>query len=918
MNKQIALLAFLFFGKILAAQPSNDGCETPIQLLDVTNFCSSNGFFTNANATPSGYGPAACMANGGSKDVWFTFTAVATDVNIVVRGKTTTTPGGTLKKPEVALYLGTCNGTINELECTSDASNFGIVELYKGGLFVGQSYFIRVQGSGGNEGTFQICVNNINPPVVPQSDCPKAAILCDKSAFVVQNIKGPGFDNSELDGATCFVGGSPGNNETNSTWFSWQCAVAGTLEFTLTPSNPTDDLDFVVYELPGGFTDCANKKLIRCMAAGDFSFPSVCMGPTGLRAGSNDLSEDSGCGGGKDNFIKPLDMEVGKTYALVVNNFTSTGNGFNIEFGGTGEFLGPAANFTTVPSEVCLGIPIVFTDASQFPIGAITSWKWNFGIDATPTTATGKGPHTVQFAMPGTHNIVLTLETSLGCKVTDIKTVLVHPPVEIDTVLAAPDCNGGTNGEIKITNITSGTPPYMFSWNNGPFGTNSTLSMLAVGIYSVEIKDKNNCETKFDIEVKEKELTVAPAIMPPLCTGQSNGEVILNVTNGTAPFIFNWGGQPGSGTSPRVNLPAGTYVVSATDAELCKGLFTINVVDNPPVAVDMDTSDITCFGQDNGVGIAKPSGGVGNFTYQWASSTAPILQTNDEATNLSTDNYFVTVTDGNGCTATGSVFITEPPPLGLAVTGIKDVVCFGDNRGVFKVVANGGTAPFSFSADGQIFTPADSLAGLMAGRYWVFVKDSLGCLDSIQAEIVQPAQLIVDAERDTTLELGYSFDIFTNTFPSFRPVSYMWSPATGLSCADCAEPFVTATSSTVYTIKITDEDGCMATDSVRVMVTKQRPIYPPNAVGPEKNSPNDRFTIYGSPGADLIEELRIFDRWGNLLFENTNFALNDPNLGWDARFRGKYVDSGVYAFYARIHFIDGESLIYKGDITVVR
>ena len=110
----------------------------------------------------------------------------------------------------------------------------------------------------------------------------------------------------------------------------------------------------------------------------------------------------------------------------------------------------------------------------------------------------------------------------------------------------------------------------------------------------------------------------------------------------------------------------------------------------------------------------------------------------------------------------------------------------------------------------------------------------------------------------------------------------------------------------------------MATDSLRVTVTKKRPIYPPNAIGPDKNSPNDRFTIYGSPGADLIEELLIFDRWGTLLFENKNFALNDPDLGWDGSFRGKYVDSGVYAFFARIHFIDGQSLIYKGDITVIR
>ena len=93
MNKQLTLLAFLFFGKILTAQPSNDGCETPIAIPDVTNFCTPVGQFTNAKATDSGYGAAACMATA-SNDVWFSFVALSTDVNIVIRGKTTTSPGG--------------------------------------------------------------------------------------------------------------------------------------------------------------------------------------------------------------------------------------------------------------------------------------------------------------------------------------------------------------------------------------------------------------------------------------------------------------------------------------------------------------------------------------------------------------------------------------------------------------------------------------------------------------------------------------------------------------------------------------------------------------------------------------------------------------------------------------------------------
>ena len=98
------------------AQPSNDDCATPIVLSDVTNFCSAAGAYTNVGATPSTYGPASCFGTT-QNDVWFAFTAEATDVTITVRGATQQSPGGTLQDPQVSLYFGACGGTISQLEC---------------------------------------------------------------------------------------------------------------------------------------------------------------------------------------------------------------------------------------------------------------------------------------------------------------------------------------------------------------------------------------------------------------------------------------------------------------------------------------------------------------------------------------------------------------------------------------------------------------------------------------------------------------------------------------------------------------------------------------------------------------------------------------------------------------------------------
>jgi hypothetical protein len=898
------------------AQPSNDECTSPIVInQNLLNYCSNVGQFTNVGATPSSYGPAACFQNVGS-DVWFAFTPTATDVTITVKGATSQTPGGTLKFPQVTLYGGVCGGTLDELECQSAVGNNHIVEAYQGGLFPGTTYLIRVQGRNNNTGTFQLCINNYNPPQEPTSDCPQAAILCDKSPFVVQSVTGAGSNITELNDASCFFNGQGTNFETNSTWFVWTCDQSGPLEITLTPLNIADDLDFVIYRLPNGVGNCTGKQVVRCMASGQSTGvnSAPCLGATGLRAGDPDVSEDAGCSEpGDDAWLSPLDMVSGETYALVVNNFTSTGNGFSIEFGGTGTFLGPKAEFETVPQAVCLGTPVQVIDASTFPLGNITKWNWSFGANVTPATASGPGPHTVQFNTSGNRSVVLTVETDKGCKVTTIHNVLVYPDVEVDTVLAAPDCNGGTNGKIEITNIKMGTPPYQFSWNNGPFGPDNTLSGLPVGVYNLVIRDANNCETELDINVKEKELVVDPDITKPLCFGDDNGIITLNVTNGTAPFQFDWG----NGFIPdnsEGGFAAGIYTILGLDAELCKGTYVVTVTDNPPLELELEKIDVVCKGAADGKAFSRPSGGVGNYTYAWTSN-----QTTQNASELPPGTFTVTVTDGNGCTISGSIILNEPDELTIDLIDVVDLLCAGVPTGEIRVEGDGGIEPYLFGVDRRKYNPGDTLAGLLAGDYWVYIRDANGCIDSVFATLTQPPLLAVFAEpAEITLGLGEQINIQTVTAPTGRTVDYSWLPPTYLSCPDCPEPIATAVNSINYIVKITDEDGCMAFDTVKILVDKQRPIYFPNIFAPASNDfNNSHFTGYASAAGLQMNLLRIYDRWGSLVFEARDIPFNQPNLGWDGTVKGKAV-SGVFTFYASVRFVDQVEEVYEGNVTVYR
>lgn len=905
----------------LLAQPSNDDCVAPIVITDVTAFCSAAGAFSNVGATPSAYSPANCFGATTQNDVWFTFTPTATDVTITVRGATTGGgAGGTLRSPQVALYLGTCSGTLNELGCDGGAGS-NVAELYEGGLFVGTPYLLRIQGGGGQTGTFQVCINNYNPPVEPTSDCPTSSVLCDKSPFVVKSVTGAGTNNQEMEDAKCFDNGAPGLKESNSTWFVWTCSKSGPLEFALTPLNAPDDLDFVLYRLPNGIGNCQGKQVVRCMASGlsgNQTFPSPCLGPTGLRSGDSDVEEDAGCSEANDNaWLAPFNMVQGETYALVVNNFSSTGNGFSVDFGGTGEFLGPEAKFTTKPPAVCFGTLIEVEDASIPGVGSITSWRWSFGANATPQTATGKGPHKVQFNQPGTIPVVLTLETSGGCKVTDIQTVTVFPDVEVDTVIAAPDCNGTANGVVEVTNIKMGTPPYQYQWNGGAFSNSNTLDSLGVGVVSLVIRDANNCETSLTIPVEERKMTVKPTVTPPLCNGDANGVILFTPTNGVSPYRFDWGSGFIPGNS-QGGFKAGTYTIQGIDAVNCKGTFTVTIVDHPLLTLAVDTTGISCSGAADGTANATAGGGVGNFKYNWSDG-----QSAQKANDLKPGPYTITVTDGNGCTIVGNAAFTDPEDVAVRLLDVVDLLCNGLPEGEITVEGSGGRPPYQFSIDGKTFGNSPTLPGLAAGDYWVILKDARGCIDSVQASVEQPPALFVQAfPGDTTVKLGFEVNISTLTGPSGRPVTFQWTPTDGISDPTRPRIEVQAIRSQIYIVKITDQDGCMAFDTVRIRVTDDRPVYIPNVFMPDvaENFTNSRFTVYAGPAAEQamgIEVLRVFDRWGELVWEGRNLPLNDPTVGWDGMYRGKPL-TGVFAYYATIRFVDEVERTYDGNVTIVR
>ena len=478
MKYLFPILFLLFTVSAVFAQPANDSYDKAIQLNDLSK-CSADAGYSNINATDEGSFGIAPQWPGGEtgRDVWFKFTATAYDINITVTGNNTGggTTGGTLQNPLIALYTiePSPTGTSSSALVGSLSSGTAISTYYKGGLTVGKLYYIRVSARNNNTGTFKLCINNYFAPLKAGQDFNTASILCDKKSFTEINVAGAGQNNRESLGS-CL------GQETNSVWYKWTAANNGTLTMDITPTVNSDDIDWVLYDLgPSG--DFNTKTLLRCAAGHGVDNKDCPNDPmyfkTGMNLTSTDITEESGCGrGGQDGYLKYIDMQQGHIYALLIDNFSNGNNGFKLEFGGTGEFVGPQAKMELTKVQPC-------TTNQSFTFNSTgsanyTRVEWTFGEGAIPATANSDGPHSVRYTTPGLKIAVLQVFNNEGCAVSVTQSFLVgqKPSTPVISGLKARYCIG--------ENISLGTDSvsgaeYLWTGPNG-FTANTRQILIPV------------------------------------------------------------------------------------------------------------------------------------------------------------------------------------------------------------------------------------------------------------------------------------------------------------------------------------------------------------------------------------------------------------------------------------------------------
>lgn len=228
-----------------------------------------------------------------------------------------------------------------------------------------------------------------------------------------------------------------------------------------------------------------------------------------------------------------------------------------------------------------------------------------------------------------------------------------------------------------------------------------------------------------------------------------------------------------------------------------------------------------------------------------------------------------------------------------------------------------GTEPYTIYIDGELSTTGN-LNNLPEGEYTYQITDKFGCsLDTvIRLQTPQPFQ--VDIGPDRELELGE----WLNIIPTLSDPAelYLWETGDSLICdTDCAILNWAPGVSTTVSLEATSLSGCLASDSMKVEVVNVRRVYMPSAFSPNGDGHNEYFTVFGSiPNVLQIDQMRIFNRWGNVVFENANFSPNEPSSGWDGTYKGKTIPEGVYVYVAHVRFLDGVTTLMTGSVSLIR
>ncbi|MBI5218889.1 MAG: gliding motility-associated C-terminal domain-containing protein [Bacteroidia bacterium] len=492
--------------------------------------------------------------------------------------------------------------------------------------------------------------------------------------------------------------------------------------------------------------------------------------------------------------------------------------------------------------------------------------------------------------------------------VTSSVTVIVNPlPTAYSVTGGGAYCSGGNGVAVGLSNSETGVN-YQLQINGVNTGSPVAGTGIAItfgnqttiGVYTViATNSTTGCQNTMTGSVT---VSQSPSIVAAIsstindsCYAGHNGAATVIATGGTGALTYLWNTVPPQTTATAINLAAGVYTVTVTDAVTCTN--TVNVTITQPVQIfdTLDIDNVSCHNSHDGSVTIHVYGGTPPYSYLWSNSSTGIT-----VSNLSGDTLYIAVTDHNSCTFIDTAVIHESTDS-LNITVEASVAC-GQNDGRAVVHISGGTSPYQILwSDQTTDTIADHLT---AGLYHVSVTDLYGCIDTGSVLITQGTEITgtYSASPTSCLE-NHDGSVTITVAGGAPPYVYLWS--NGATTKD-----ITGLAANTYTVTATDTLDCSIVLSVVVARGTKTCLEIPSAFTPNDDGNNDKWEF---KHAELFPKttVEIYNRWGVILYKSDKY-YREP---WDGKYNNKEVPTGSYIYIINLN--DGSEPI-NGIVTIIR
>lgn len=521
--------------------------------------------------------------------------------------------------------------------------------------------------------------------------------------------------------------------------------------------------------------------------------------------------------GGNLQMQDPTGLSAG-TYFLSIGD----GHGCFIDTVITLDAPDPITATATVQSAICHGASNGAINMT--PAGGVApyAYQWSGPHGFTATT------QDLNMIAAGVYTVVIT--DANGCSINQPFDVTEPGTFSFDATVVPAACNASATGSIQMQ-ASGGTPPYQYAWSgpNGFAATTVNISDLAAGAYHLTLTDDNGCSALYSATITAPGPLTVFSISSKnhggfdiSCAGSSDGAIATTYSGGTPPYTFAWTGPGGfTANTPDISgLAAGSYTLTVTDANGCTRTTTSTLV-GPPVLTASAVaggfaggSGTSCEGASDGSIILTPAGGAPPYTVTW-NGPGGFTSNGWQLTGLTPGTYTASITDGNGCTVTAMATITAPTAITLS-SAPTNITCYGGTNGAIDLSVSGGSGTYSYQWTGPgVFTAStQDLAGLVAGTYDVTTMDANGCTAIASVSIAQPTVIQATAAIATTACQGANTGAIDLTVSGGAGgYGYLWTgfPAFSATTEDISDLFAG-----VYTVLITDADGCSFSTSYNV------------------------------------------------------------------------------------------------------